>query len=174
MVSEAIAAGDIQAINYFVAQKYTEALRDIAASPNSKTVMVPLEAASLIGSVAGIAELARAGEREGRAMTVSPWWWVALAILLGAVEMLTPTTVLVWSALARRSSPPLVLWLAPLGLAAQVARLRGRSRSSSPSPAGRCSSAGGRRTTARRSTAAPTRCSAARRWSSPSTTATAR
>jgi regulator of protease activity HflC (stomatin/prohibitin superfamily) len=60
MVSEAIAKGDIQAVNYFVAQKYTEALRDIAASPSAKTVMVPLEAASLIGSVAGIAEIARA------------------------------------------------------------------------------------------------------------------
>ena len=60
MVSQAIAAGDVQAINYFVAQKYTEALREIAASPNAKTVMIPLEAASLIGSVAGIAELARA------------------------------------------------------------------------------------------------------------------
>ena len=44
MVSKAIAEGDIQAINYFVATKYTEALRDIAASPNSKTVMIPLEA----------------------------------------------------------------------------------------------------------------------------------
>ncbi|HET9067399.1 MAG TPA: SPFH domain-containing protein, partial [Amaricoccus sp.] len=62
MVSEAIAKGDVQAINYFVAQKYTEALRDIAASPNSKTIMVPLEAASLIGSVAGIAELAKAAQ----------------------------------------------------------------------------------------------------------------
>jgi len=60
MVSQAIAAGDIQAINYFVAQKYTEALRDVAASPNAKTVMIPLEAASLIGSVAGIADIARA------------------------------------------------------------------------------------------------------------------
>jgi regulator of protease activity HflC (stomatin/prohibitin superfamily) len=60
MVSEAIARGDIQAVNYFVAQKYTEALRDIAASPSAKTVLMPLEAASLIGSVAGIAELARA------------------------------------------------------------------------------------------------------------------
>jgi len=64
MVSQAIAAGDIQAVNYFVAQKYTEALRDIAASPNSKTIMVPLEAASLIGSIAGITELARAAKRE--------------------------------------------------------------------------------------------------------------
>lgn len=63
MVSEAIARGDIQAINYFVAQKYTEALRDIAASPNSKTVMIPLEAASLLGSIEGIGEIARATRR---------------------------------------------------------------------------------------------------------------
>jgi regulator of protease activity HflC (stomatin/prohibitin superfamily) len=60
MVSQAIAAGDIQAVNSFVAQKYTEALRDIASSPSAKTVMIPLEAASLIGSVAGIADIARA------------------------------------------------------------------------------------------------------------------
>jgi len=60
VVSEAIAKGDIQAINYFVALKYTEALRDIAASPNSKTVMLPLEATGLIGSVAGIADIAKA------------------------------------------------------------------------------------------------------------------
>ena len=59
MVSNAIADGNVQAINYFVAQKYTEALSAIAASPNSKTVMVPLEAGSLIGSIAGIAEVAR-------------------------------------------------------------------------------------------------------------------
>ena len=60
MVSEAIAAGDVQAVNYFVAQKYTEALRDVAAAPNAKTIMVPLEASNLIGSVAGIAEIAKA------------------------------------------------------------------------------------------------------------------
>lgn len=59
MVSVAIAEGDVQAVNYFVAQKYTEALRDIAASPNSKTIMVPLEAGSLIGSIAGISEIAK-------------------------------------------------------------------------------------------------------------------
>jgi membrane protein implicated in regulation of membrane protease activity len=53
-------------------------------------------------------------------MAVSPWWWVALAILLGAIEMLTPTTVLVWSALAAVVTAA-VLWLVPLGLAAQVA-----------------------------------------------------
>lgn len=60
MVSEAIAKGDIQAINYFVAQKYTEALRDIAAGPSAKTVMIPLEASSLLGSIGGIADIAKA------------------------------------------------------------------------------------------------------------------
>lgn len=57
MVSEAIAAGDIQAINYFVAQKYTDALRQIGTSSNSKMVMMPLDASSLLGSIAGISEL---------------------------------------------------------------------------------------------------------------------
>jgi len=60
MVSSAIAEGDIQAINYFVANKYTEALRDVAASPNSKTVMIPLEATGLLGSIAGISDIAKA------------------------------------------------------------------------------------------------------------------
>jgi regulator of protease activity HflC (stomatin/prohibitin superfamily) len=60
MVSEAIAKGDIQAINYFVAQKYTDALQGIASSPNTKTVMIPLEAAGLLGSISGISEIAKA------------------------------------------------------------------------------------------------------------------
>ncbi len=59
MVSVAIAEGDVQAINYFVATKYVEALKDIATSPNQKVLMMPLEASSVIGSVAGIAELAK-------------------------------------------------------------------------------------------------------------------
>ncbi|EFY7616847.1 SPFH/Band 7/PHB domain protein [Shigella sonnei] len=59
MVSEAIASGDIQAVNYFVAQKYTEALQQIGTSSNSKVVMMPLEASSLMGSIAGIAELVK-------------------------------------------------------------------------------------------------------------------
>lgn len=59
MVSLAIADGDVQAINYFVATKYVEALKEIATSPNQKVLMMPLEAASVIGSVAGIAELAK-------------------------------------------------------------------------------------------------------------------
>ena len=57
MVSDAIAAGNINAINYFVAQKYTEALKQIGASDNSKVVMMPLDASSLMGSIGGIAEL---------------------------------------------------------------------------------------------------------------------
>ena len=60
MVSEAIAKGDVQAVNYFVAQKYTEALQNIAVSENNKLVLMPLEASSLIGSIAGIAEVAKA------------------------------------------------------------------------------------------------------------------
>lgn len=57
MVSEAIASGDIQAINYFVAQKYTDALQNIGSSSNNKVVMMPLDASSLMGSIAGIGEL---------------------------------------------------------------------------------------------------------------------
>ena len=59
MVSEAIANGNSQAINYFVAQKYTEALTQIASAPNQKVVMMPLEASSLIGSLGGIGSIAK-------------------------------------------------------------------------------------------------------------------
>ena len=59
MVSEAIAQGDIQAVNYFVATKYVEALTTIGAAENQKIVMLPLEASSLIGSIAGIADIAK-------------------------------------------------------------------------------------------------------------------
>lgn len=59
MVSEAIAQGDVQAINYFVAQKYIDALGQIASARNQKVLMLPLEAASVIGSIAGIGEIAR-------------------------------------------------------------------------------------------------------------------
>ena len=59
MVSQAIAGGNIQAINYFVAQKYVDALAQIASAPNQKLVLMPLEAAGVIGAVSGVAELAR-------------------------------------------------------------------------------------------------------------------
>ena len=58
-VSQAIAGGDVRAINYFVATKYVEALKDLASAPNQKVLMMPVEAASVIGSIAGISELAR-------------------------------------------------------------------------------------------------------------------
>ncbi len=58
VVSAAIGSGNVQAVNYFIAQKYTEALGQIASSPNTKTIMMPLEASNVLGAVAGIAELA--------------------------------------------------------------------------------------------------------------------
>ncbi|KGK10664.1 SPFH domain-containing protein [Vibrio navarrensis] len=57
MVSEAIAKGDMQAVNYFIAQGYTEALKAIGQAENGKIIMLPLEATGLMGSVAGIAEM---------------------------------------------------------------------------------------------------------------------
>ena len=59
MVSDAIRDGDVQALNYFVATKYTEALQAIGAADNQKLVLMPLEASSLIGSLAGIGELTK-------------------------------------------------------------------------------------------------------------------
>lgn len=65
MVSEAIANGDLQAINYFVAQKYIEAFKELAVAPNQKLLVVPMEATSVIGSIAGIAEIAKAAMADG-------------------------------------------------------------------------------------------------------------
>ncbi|WP_416408874.1 SPFH domain-containing protein [Agrobacterium rosae] len=59
MVSEAIAAGDIHAINYFIAQKYTEAMTAIGTAKNSKIVLMPMEASALIGSLGGIGAIAK-------------------------------------------------------------------------------------------------------------------
>ena len=61
LVSDAISAGDVQAINYFVAQKYVEALGQFANSPNQKLMILPTEVTGVMGSIAGIAELAKAG-----------------------------------------------------------------------------------------------------------------
>ena len=76
MVSEAIAKGNIQAINYFVAQRYVEALGKFANSPNQKILFLPLEASSVIGAIGGIAEIARqsfgGGGGDGTAPS-SPW-----------------------------------------------------------------------------------------------------
>jgi regulator of protease activity HflC (stomatin/prohibitin superfamily) len=59
MVSEAISKVNIQAINYFVAQKYVEAIKDIASADNSKLILIPLESSSVIGALGGIGELAK-------------------------------------------------------------------------------------------------------------------
>ncbi|WP_425505452.1 SPFH domain-containing protein [Sphingomonas lacunae] len=59
MVSEAIASSGSQAINYFVAQKYVEAISGFATSPNAKTILFPVEATQLIGTLGGIGELAK-------------------------------------------------------------------------------------------------------------------
>jgi regulator of protease activity HflC (stomatin/prohibitin superfamily) len=58
-VSEAISKGNIQAINYFVAQKYIDAIGKLATSPNQKVILMPLDSSSIIGSLGGIAELAK-------------------------------------------------------------------------------------------------------------------
>jgi len=67
MVSDAIAKSGTQALNYFIAQKYTEAVSQFATSPNAKTILFPVEATQLIGSVGGIGELVKdaLGEKKG-------------------------------------------------------------------------------------------------------------
>ncbi|WP_029042546.1 SPFH domain-containing protein [Cucumibacter marinus] len=59
MVSRAIAEGDVQAVNYFVANNYIKALESIAKSPNQKLLMLPVEASNVIGALGGIAEIAK-------------------------------------------------------------------------------------------------------------------
>ncbi len=66
MVSDAIAAGDMQAVNYFIAQGYTNALKSIGEAENGKIVMLPLEATGLMGSVAGIAEMFNQSKPESK------------------------------------------------------------------------------------------------------------
>ena len=60
MVSQAIAKGNVQAVNYFVATRYVEAVKEMATAPNQKLVFMPLEASSVIGALGGIGELAKA------------------------------------------------------------------------------------------------------------------
>lgn len=59
VVSEAIAKGNVQAINYFVANNYVKALESLAKSPNQKVLMMPVDATSILGSIGGIAEIAK-------------------------------------------------------------------------------------------------------------------
>ena len=73
MVSEAIAKGDVQAINYFVAQRYIDALQKVASAPNQRVILMPLEAASVIGAIGGIGELARQAMEGQAAARKGPW-----------------------------------------------------------------------------------------------------
>lgn len=59
VLSNAISGGNVNAINYFIAEKYVDALKELAGSRNQKILMLPLEATSLIGSIAGIGEIAK-------------------------------------------------------------------------------------------------------------------
>jgi regulator of protease activity HflC (stomatin/prohibitin superfamily) len=70
-VSDAIEGGSAQAINYFIAQKYVEALGMFATSPNAKTILFPVEATQLIGTLGGIGELAKEAFGEGSGKSVS-------------------------------------------------------------------------------------------------------
>jgi len=72
VVSVAIAKGDVNAINYFVAQKYVDAFAKLASSPQQKTVIVPAEMAALVGVVAGVGELIRSGGAEARPAAAAP------------------------------------------------------------------------------------------------------
>jgi len=74
VVSKAIAEGNTQALNYFIAQKYTQAIESLASAPNQKVIMLPVEATALIGSLAGITELAKSafGEDTVRRRTSVP------------------------------------------------------------------------------------------------------
>ena len=127
MLSVALKEGNLQAANYFIAQKYLEALKAFATSPNQKTLILPIEATATLGSLAGIAELARdamggrppargtagAAAALGSAGRMTPtfWHWFALGGGLLLLEMLTPGVVFLWLALAAGLTGAL-LWLA--------------------------------------------------------------
>ena len=80
MVSEAIAKGDVAALNYFIADKYIKAFGQLADSPNQKVIMLPIEATSMLGSLAGIGEIAKATFGESAASAAA-----AARARLGAV-----------------------------------------------------------------------------------------
>ena len=72
LVSDAIASGNVNALNYFVANKYVEALKEMAHSPNQKMLLMPVEATGIIGSMAGIAELAKEALGQQPARVAAP------------------------------------------------------------------------------------------------------
>jgi regulator of protease activity HflC (stomatin/prohibitin superfamily)/membrane protein implicated in regulation of membrane protease activity len=122
-VSEAIAGGNAQAINYFIAQKYVEAVGEFARSPNAKTILFPVEATNLIGTLGGIGEIAKEAFGQNQTATgaqpapaTAAWpvqsgrrmiaglpphfLWLLAAILLAGAELLVPGSFLIWLAAA--------------------------------------------------------------------------
>lgn len=77
MLSKALSEGNLQAANYFIAQRYLEALTAFATSPNQKTLILPVETTGVLGSLAGIGELARDafGPRPSPGGTAQPGPW---------------------------------------------------------------------------------------------------
>jgi len=73
MVSQAIAAGNVNAVNYFIAQRYIDALGKFADSPNQKTFFMPVEASGVIGAIGGIAEIVRDSMAEKAQTGPGPW-----------------------------------------------------------------------------------------------------
>ncbi|MCC0807177.1 SPFH/Band 7/PHB domain protein [Methylobacterium sp. W2] len=69
LISEAISQGDLAAANFLVAEKYVDAIKALATAPNQRVVVVPIEAASLAGTLGGIAEITRSVFGEGAAQT---------------------------------------------------------------------------------------------------------
>jgi regulator of protease activity HflC (stomatin/prohibitin superfamily) len=67
MVSQAIRQGDINAVNYFVATKYVDALKAMVSAPNQKIMLLPMESMGLLGSLAGIAEVAKSSLEQQQA-----------------------------------------------------------------------------------------------------------
>lgn len=139
MVSDAIAIGiangSVQAINYFVAQKYVEASTALATAPNRKFVLMPMESSGIIGSIAGVAELAKeaAGKPDApvrvppmppRAGACAMRWdvevWAMLALLLIAAETLVPGAFLLWMGIAAAAVCVLVLVLPNIALLWQI------------------------------------------------------
>jgi regulator of protease activity HflC (stomatin/prohibitin superfamily) len=72
LVSDAIAGGNVNALNYFVANNYVDALKEMAKSPNQKMLLLPMEATGILGSLAGIAELAKESLGQQQASTRVP------------------------------------------------------------------------------------------------------
>jgi regulator of protease activity HflC (stomatin/prohibitin superfamily) len=76
-VSKAVSGGNVQALNYFIAQKYVEAMAQIGKAPNSRLVLMPMETSGLVGTIAGIAELARNGAIAAPSATATPSPWTS-------------------------------------------------------------------------------------------------